>query len=107
MKRGMQMFLEGFMDEIGPALDGLQDLARDAEPSLRSFAKEMGPALRELMGEVKDWSVYEAPEMLDNGDIILRRKDTREADDPPFDTAPLDPRERKGLPPLDGNKIDL
>ncbi|EIE52035.1 hypothetical protein C357_05563 [Citreicella sp. 357] len=115
MKRGVQMFLDGFMDELGPALRGLEGMARDAEPALRSFAQEMGPALAELMDEVKDWSVYEAPEMLDNGDIILRRKEPRNAGDPPFDTAPdaepdeapLEPRERKGLPPLDGNKIDL
>ena len=70
MERGAQMFLEGLMKEMGPAIDGMQD-----------FVREMGPALRDLMEEVKDWSVYHAPEMLPNGDIIIRRKDPSETPD--------------------------
>jgi hypothetical protein len=40
--------------------------------------------MRDIMDEVKDWSVYEAPEMLPNGDIIIRRK----PDAPPPEVAP-------------------
>ncbi len=107
MKRGAQMFLEGFMEEMGPALRGLEGLARDAGPALQSFAQEMGPALSDLMDEVQDWSVYEPPTMLDNGDIILRRKEPLTPDPDSEAEPPVEPRERKGLPPLDGNKIDL
>ena len=35
---------------------------------------EMGPALAEIADKVEDWSRYEAPEILPNGDIIIRRK---------------------------------
>ena len=70
MERGLRLFLDGLMDEMGPALDGLQEFG----PELRNFMAEMGPSLRDLMGEIKDWSVYKAPEVLPNGDIIIRRK---------------------------------
>ena len=105
MKRGAQMFLEGFMElwrQVGSMLP-----ARDAGPALQSFAQEMGPALSDLMDEVQDWSVYEPPTMLDNGDIILRRKEPLTPDPDSEAEPPVEPRERKGLPPLDGNKIDL
>ncbi|WP_298843312.1 hypothetical protein [uncultured Roseobacter sp.] len=63
MERGLQQFLEGLLLEAEPALEGLSD-----------FMAQMGPALTDLMRQVEDWSVYEAPEILDNGDIIIRRK---------------------------------
>ncbi|WP_417720955.1 hypothetical protein [Salipiger sp.] len=79
MERGAELFFRGLMDELDPALKELEGMAREMQPALRSFAEEMGPALRDLMGQVEDWSVYEAPEMLDNGDIIIRRKPPQEA----------------------------
>jgi hypothetical protein len=45
--------------------------------------QEMGPALAELAAEVKDWSVYEMPEILPNGDIIIRKKQTEDAPETP------------------------
>ena len=74
MERGAQMLLEGLMQEMDPVLDDLKTLADDFGPAFESFSAQMGPALRGLMAEVEDWSVYHPPEMLDNGDIILRRK---------------------------------
>lgn len=72
MERGAQEFLEGLLREMEPAWDELQ-----------SFLDEMGPALMEMMDEVKDWSAYEPPEILENGDIIIRRKpDTAPTEDP-------------------------
>jgi hypothetical protein len=70
MERGAQQFLEGLLKEMEPALDGLL-----------SFIDQMGPAMQDVLDEVKDWSVYEAPEILPNGDIIIRRKpDTPESE---------------------------
>jgi len=63
MERGAQQFLEGLLQEMEPAWRELQD-----------FMDAMGPAMIDLMDEVKDWSAYEPPEILDNGDIIIRRK---------------------------------
>ena len=75
MERGAQMFLEGLMKEVEPRLDDLQGLAEEFGPAMRGFFAEMGPALGELMREVEDWSAYHPPEMLPNGDIIIRRKE--------------------------------
>ena len=74
MQRGAELFFRGLRDEIGPALGDLQALAEQAGPAMRSFVEEMGPALGEIIAEVKDWSRYEPPEILPNGDIIIRRK---------------------------------
>lgn len=63
MERGAREFLEGLLREMQPAWDNMQ-----------AFLDEMGPAMIDLLDEIKDWSVYEPPEMLDNGDIIIRRK---------------------------------
>lgn len=81
MERGAQMLMEGMLRELEPALEGLDNLG----PSLRAFAEEMGPALAELLDEVKDWSAYEPPEILDNGDIIIRRKPREELAPPKGD----------------------
>jgi len=74
MERGAQMFLDGILKEMGPAIDEFSGLADEMGPALRQFADEMGPRFGALMSEIEDWSVYEAPEVLPNGDIIIRRK---------------------------------
>ena len=81
MERGAQMFMEGIMRELEPALEGLDDIG----PALRGFAEQMGPALGELLSEVQDWSLYHPPEILENGDIIIRRKTHEELE---VETAP-------------------
>jgi len=73
-QRGAQAMLEELLREIEPALKDLQGLGEKAAPALRGFLAEMGPALSELVDKVEDWSVYEPPEILENGDIIIRRK---------------------------------
>lgn len=73
MERGAQLFFEGLMKEMEPAIEEFSGLADQMGPALRNFAAEMGPKLSELMDQVEDWSVYQAPEMLPNGDIIIRR----------------------------------
>ncbi|WP_371061216.1 hypothetical protein [Rhodosalinus sp. 5P4] len=83
MEEGAKLFMRGIMNEMEPALRELEGMARDFEPALRDFAEQMGPALRDLFAEVEDWSAYHPPEMLPNGDIILRRKTPEEmAPDP-------------------------
>lgn len=102
MQRGAELFFRGLMGEVDPALKELEGMARDMEPALRNFREELAPALRDLMGEVGDWSSYHAPEMLPNGDIILRRKTPEELEIPEEGA----PRRLPGqLPPLDGQPI--
>ena len=74
MEKGAQMFLEGILREMEPALRDLEGMAEDIEPALRDFALQMGPAFTELLGQVDDLSNYHLPEILPNGDIIIRRK---------------------------------
>lgn len=74
MEQGMLLFFEGLQKEMEPAIGEFRKWMEEAEPALRDFAAEMGPALSDLMDQVEDWSAYHPPEMLPNGDIIIRRK---------------------------------
>ncbi len=74
MERGVELFFEGIMREMEPALDDLRGMAEGMEPAMREFVLEMGPAFVELLGKIDDLSAYHPPEMLSNGDIIIRRK---------------------------------
>jgi hypothetical protein len=89
MERGARLFMEGVLQEMEPALDGMKELADDVRPALRDFVLHMGPALNDLLETVEDWSVYEPPEILPNGDIILRRKPP-EKDVPQPDTPEIE-----------------
>ena len=74
MEQGMQMLLEGFLNEMEPALKDLEGMAEEMEPTLRGFVQDMGPAFIDLLGKIEDFSAYHPPEVLPNGDIIIRRK---------------------------------
>lgn len=63
MEEGAKLLLRGLMSEMEPALDDLQGLA-----------DQMGPAFEELQGMIGDYTNYHVPEILPNGDIIIRRK---------------------------------
>ena len=68
------MFLEGLMQEMEPALEDLQGFADEMEPAFRQFSEAMGPMVRDLFDKIDDINRYELPEVLPNGDIIIRRK---------------------------------
>ncbi|EBA16518.1 hypothetical protein RSK20926_22374 [Roseobacter sp. SK209-2-6] len=74
MERGAEMFWEGLRKEMAPSLKELEGLVATIGPSMQAFLQEMGPALAEIAQKVEDWSAYEAPEILPNGDIIIRKK---------------------------------
>ena len=67
MERGLRLFLDGLRDEVEPGLQGLGDMARDAAPLLRGLQERLGSV-------VEDLDAYAAPEVLPNGDILIRRK---------------------------------
>lgn len=60
MEQGTGLLLRGLFDRI--------------EPHLRALAQDMEPALRQWQGLIGTLTQYHAPEVLPNGDIILRRK---------------------------------
>lgn len=63
VERGLRQLFEGFMQDLEPSLNDLTQSLRDLEPMARQLA--------DLIGDVRH---YEAPERLENGDIIIRRK---------------------------------
>ncbi len=99
MERGAEMFLEGLRRELEPALEDLRGMAGEYGPSMRSFFEEMGPAFMALLDEVKDWSRYEPPEILPNGDIIIRRKPDPDAEPSP------DPQQAPDVLPPGGTDL--
>jgi hypothetical protein len=50
----------------------------------------MGPKLRAVLDDVEDWSVYSPPEVLPNGDIIIRRKPDAPEYTPPKEMPQID-----------------
>ena len=91
MERGARLFFRGLAEEMDPALRSLRGFAEEAGPAMESFMREMGPALVELMQEVKDFSAYHPPEVLPNGDIILRKKQPEERGPEPEQGPELNP----------------
>ncbi|WP_372573700.1 hypothetical protein [Ruegeria jejuensis] len=99
MEQGAELFLFGLRQEMDPMLQNLLGLADEFGPSMLSFFEEMGPAFADMAQEVKDWSVYEMPEILPNGDIIIRRKP-----EPSPDPVPETPGQ-DAEPNLEGTEI--
>lgn len=79
MERGLALFFEGFQQEIEPALNGMAGALTD-----------MKPAFDELMAMMDDITNYSMPEMLENGDIIMRRKPEAPPVEPPADAPGTD-----------------
>lgn len=70
-----QGLLEGWMEDFGPRLE------------------ELAPLFEDLADKLGDISAYHPPEVLPNGDIIIRRKTPLpppDPDDPPADSGPID-----------------
>jgi hypothetical protein len=74
MQRGAEMFFQGLMDEMQPAMEDFAGMAAELGPQVQALAQEMGPALLAFFEKVDEIRYYQAPEFLPNGDIILRRK---------------------------------
>ena len=74
MEEGARMLMRGLMDEIEPTIEALRDNFEEMGPAFAEFAQSVGPAFAELLEKVDDLSNYDAPELLPNGDIIMRRR---------------------------------
>lgn len=70
MEEGAKLLLKGLMAEMEPALDEMGKALSEMEPAL----KELQPRMLELLALVDDLTNYQAPERLENGDILIRRK---------------------------------
>jgi|SRR5690606_27912545 len=76
LQEGAKIIMRSMIDEMEPALKELQSGVGEA-------MREMQPALRQLAEMMGDIRNYHAPEMLPNGDIIIRRKSPAESLVPP------------------------
>ena len=52
----------------------MEQMAEDAMPLMQEWMDRLQPQLEALGETIGDWSQYEPPEVLPNGDIIIRRK---------------------------------
>lgn len=86
MEQGAEMFLRGLMSDLDPVLEDFKAMAEEFGPKMQALMSEMGPKLAELADKLDDIAYYEAPELLPNGDIIIRRKPDAPAYQPPQDT---------------------
>lgn len=84
---GLQTLLQGFATEMQPHLD-----------EMGQALEKMKPMLIQLAELMKNADQYEAPVMLENGDILIRRKPAPA--DPPPGAAPQEEPEA-------GSQIDL
>lgn len=73
LEEGAKLLFRGLLSEVEPAIDEFAGLATELEPALELFATEFGPALYEMIQTLDSVRYYEAPEILPNGDIIIRR----------------------------------
>ncbi len=71
----MPLAAQDSKDEISEGMTLLQEGTRLL---LEGLMNELGPALLELKGQIIDLNAYHAPEVLPNGDIIIRRKEPLE-----------------------------
>lgn len=81
------MFLRGLMEELDPAIRELEGIADEIEPAFREMARQMGPAFAEIMATIDNIRFYEAPVILENGDILIRRR----PDAPPYEPEEPEP----------------
>ncbi|MBV1865519.1 MAG: hypothetical protein KUG74_13955 [Rhodobacteraceae bacterium] len=71
-------FFDMFEDFSAESQDFMEKWAGKFGPSLEA----LGPKLDALLDKVDDWTMYELPEVLPNGDIIMRRKSAKETPTP-------------------------
>lgn len=63
LQEGAKLLFRGFIAEVEPSLDDMSAAIAAA-----------GPQIMQLLALIDDLQNYHAPELLENGDILLRRK---------------------------------
>jgi hypothetical protein len=73
VEEGARMVLRGLMTEMQPTLDEMGKALDEVGPKLEGLTEEIRPKLAQLIGMIDDIKNYDAPVMLPNGDILIRR----------------------------------
>lgn len=69
----------------GEGTSGRDLMAEALRLFMQGFMAEMEPAIEDLQGFVDNLNAYHPPEVLPNGDIIIRRKTPEEMGEPDGD----------------------
>ncbi len=77
-------------EEQSDLQDGMDLLSEGTQLLLRGLMGEIEPALRDLEAALKDMTLYHPPEVLPNGDIIIRRKTPDEIDAEPSEEGEIE-----------------
>lgn len=80
-EQGTRLILRGLAEDLAPQM---RELQQDLDKALADWE----PALRQLMDLIGDIRSYHPPEMLPNGDILLRKKTPEELAEPDSDEPP-------------------
>lgn len=67
IEEGAKIILRSLLDDVEPKMEDLQK-------GLGEALEAMKPALGDLLARIDDFRNYHPPEILPNGDIIIRRK---------------------------------
>lgn len=89
IEEGAKLLLRGLMAEMEPSVQEMEEAFRELAPQIGA----LGPQIKEiarLMGDVQN---YHMPEVLENGDILIRRKtplapESRRPDERPGEGGP-------------------
>lgn len=73
MEEGAKMLLRGLMSEMEPGMNEFRELMEDFGPQISAMMTELGPRMKVMLDIVDDFGNYGDPELLPNGDIIIRR----------------------------------
>lgn len=73
MEEGARLLFRGFMTEAEPAIAEMNQALEQMTPMLEGLGEEIGPKITQLFAIVDDFTNYDMPVMLPNGDILIRR----------------------------------
>lgn len=90
-----------------PFAQGLELLRGGAELLLQDLLSEVEPALKSLEDLALELDAYDAPVVLPNGDILIRRKTPMDQDRIPKSPTPPLPRDHIEIDPMPRDEIDL
>lgn len=83
MEEGAKLLFRGFMTEAEPAIAEMSQALEQMAPVLEGLGEEIGPKITELFALVDDFTNYDMPVVLPNGDILIRRNAPLSPEAPP------------------------